>query len=138
MQKIYFIVVFLFSLHLSSQIETIKIKKEETPSILTTVTLAGVKDGEVSLTKLCSDNKFTILNNPGKYKVYFAILKFTDGDGVATEWVNSTETLNKQFINYLLGPRSASKTKVTITEIKARDNKQQELNLNNITLTIIK
>ncbi|MBK7669270.1 MAG: hypothetical protein IPJ32_19165 [Sphingobacteriaceae bacterium] len=138
MPKLYIITFLLFSIGLNAQIETIKIKKEKESSILTSVTLAGVKDGEVSLTKLCSDNKFTILNNPGKYKVYFAIIKFTDGDGVVTEWVNSTETLNKQFINYLLSPRSATKTKVTITEIKARDNKEQELNLNNITLTIIK
>lgn len=138
MHKLYIIAFLLFSIGLNAQIETIKVKKEKESLILTSVTLAGVKEGEVSLTKLCSDNKFTILNNPGKYKVYFAILAFVDGEGKATEWVNSTETLNKQFINYLLSPRSAAKTKVTITEIKARDNKEQELNLNNITLTIIK
>lgn len=138
MPKLYLIFFILISLSLNAQIETIKIKKEKESSILTSVTLAGVKEGEVSLTKLCSDNKFTILNNPGKYKVYFAILAFVDGEGKATEWVNSTETLNKQFINYLLSPKSTAKTKVTITEIKARDNKEQELNLNNITLTIIK
>lgn len=138
MPKLLFIAFLLFSLGLNAQVETIKIKKEEAPSILTTVTLAGVKEGELSLTKLCSDNKFKILNNPGKYKVYFGILSFVDGEGKATEWVNSTETLNKQFINYLLSPASPPKTKLSITGIKARDNNEQELNLNDIVITIVK
>jgi hypothetical protein len=138
MPKLYLIIILLFSFVLNAQIETIKIKKEKTPSVLTTVTIAGMKEGEVTLTKLCSDNKFRILNNPGKYKVYFAILKFTDGEGKATEWVNSTENLNNNFINYLLSPRSSAKTKLAITGIKAKDMSGEELHLNDILITIIK
>lgn len=138
MRQLIFVIFLLGFVQVNAQIETIKIKKEESSSILTEVRLAGVKEGAVSLTKLCSDNKFKIINNPGKYKVYFGILKFKDAEGNYTEWVNSTEDLNKAFLNYLLGPNSASKTQLIISDIKARDNKEQELKLNDIMITIVK
>ena len=138
MHKLYVIILLLLSVGMTAQVEPIKIKKDKGALGLTEVTLAGVKEGEVTLTQLCSDNKFKITNNPGKYKVYFGILKFIDGDGKATEWVNSTETLNSNFINYLLSPGSAYKTKLTITGIKAMNKNEEELNLNDIEITIIK
>lgn len=136
-QKLLILLIFAVS-YSFAQVEKIKIKKEESLSKKPIVTLAGIQNGEVSLTKLCSDRKFKILNNSDSLKVEFGIIQFLTNDGTLTEWVNSSYSLSNPFLQFLLGPLSAPKTKVTIYNIKGKNNKGKETKLNDITVTVVK
>jgi hypothetical protein len=132
------IVLVLITLNSFAQVEKIRVKKENVATKKPIVTIAGTHAGEISLTKLCSDKKFKISNNTDSLKVEFGIIRFTTTEGNLTEWVNSYDSLNTSFLQYLLGPRSAAKTKVTIYRIKGKNSKGKEVKLNDITLTVIK
>jgi hypothetical protein len=134
----YLIFFLLLTFNALSQVRTIRVKKEEAPAKKPFVTIAGVQNGEVSLTKLCSDRKFRIFNNSDSLLVEFGIIKFISADGNLTEWVNANDSLNTTFINYLLGPLSAPKTKVTIYNLKGKNKKGKEIKLNDIAITIVK
>lgn len=132
--------IFLLLLTLNSfaQVEKITIKKAPPLSKKPIVTIAGTHSGDVSLTKLCSDRKFRIINNSDSIKIEFGIIKFLSPEGNLTEWVNSNDSLNLNFVKYLLRPESAPKTKVTIYNIKGKNKSGKDIKLNDITITIIK
>lgn len=132
-------ILFLFiALNSFAQIETIKVKKETAPTKKPVVTLAGTHNGEVSLTKLCSDKKFRIKNNIDSLEVVFCIIQFSRAPGALTEWVNSTDSLNNEFFQYLISPISHQKTKVNIYNVKGKNKKGKEVKLNDIIITILK
>ena len=132
------ILLILVTFNSPAQVEKIKIKKEEVNSKTPIVTIAGIQKGEVSLTKLCSEKKFKIRNNPDSLKVEFGIIQFFSSNGSLTEWVNSSDSLNSSFLKFLLGPLSEPKTKITIYNIKGRNSKGKEVKLNDIAITVIK
>jgi hypothetical protein len=130
------IVFFIYSLFNYSQVQKIKIQKED--SLSPYVTLCGKKSGEISLTALCSDNKFKIINNTKEYKVDFAIAGFQTSTGSYVEWVISSDSLNKRIIQELLKPKAPSKTKMMISNISAKNKSGEEIKLNDIILNINK
>lgn len=127
----------IFSLSGKAQTNKIKIQKE-TNSKGPVVSICGKTTGEVSLTQLCSDNKFKISNNTKAYKVVFAVAGFQTSEGSYVEWVISSDSLNKRIIQELLKPKTPAKIKLSISEIQAKNKAGEEIKLNNIILTVNK